>query len=66
VKLLSIHRHDFLEILRKEPPLAVKLLWAFVRVLAERLRTTTAELTDVRSTQLPDLTDEIKVDLFEG
>jgi hypothetical protein len=35
-------------------------------VLAERLRTTTAELTDVRSTQLPDLTDEIKVDLFEG
>jgi serine/threonine protein phosphatase PrpC len=65
-KLLSIHRHDFLEILRKEPPLAVKLLWAFVRVLAERLRTTTAELTDVRSTQLPDLTDEIKVDLFEG
>ena len=66
VKLLSIHRHDFLEILRKEPPLAVKLLWAFVRVLAERLRATTAELTDVRSTQLPDLTDEIKVDLFEG
>jgi serine/threonine protein phosphatase PrpC len=64
-KLLSIHRHDFLEILRKEPPLAVKLLWSFVRVLAERLRTTTAELSDVRSTQLPDLTDEIKVDLFE-
>jgi serine/threonine protein phosphatase PrpC len=65
-KLLSIHRHDFLEILRKEPPLAVKLLWAFVSVLAQRLRATTAELTDVRSTQLPDLTDELKVDLFEG
>jgi CRP-like cAMP-binding protein len=65
-KLLSISRTDFLEILRKEPPLAVKLLWAFVRVLAERLRTTTAELTDVRSTQLPDLTDEIIDDLFEA
>jgi PPM family protein phosphatase len=64
-KLLSIARHDFYEILRKEPPLAVKLLWTFVRVLAERLRATTAELTDVRSTQLPDLTEELAEDLFE-
>jgi PPM family protein phosphatase len=66
VKLLSIARHDFYEILRKEPPLAVKLLWSFVRVLAERLRATTAELTDVRSTQLPDLTEELAEDLFES
>lgn len=64
-KLLSIARHDFYEILRKEPPLAVKLLWSFVRVLAQRLRTTTAELTDVRSTQLPDMTEELAEDLFE-
>lgn len=65
-KLLSISRPDFLEILRKEPPLAVRLLWTFVRVLAERLRTTTAELTDVRSTQVPDMTAELADDLLEA
>jgi CRP-like cAMP-binding protein len=65
-KLLSITRHDFLEILRKEPQLAVKLLWSFVRVLAERLRTTTAELTDVRQHQVPDMTEELAEDLFES
>jgi CRP-like cAMP-binding protein len=61
-KLLSISRQDFYDILRKEPPLAVKLLWSFVRVLAYRLRTTTAELSDARGAAVPDLTAE----LFEG
>lgn len=65
-KLLTISRGDFLEILRKEPPLAVKLLWTFVRVLAERLRTTTAELSDVRSGAVVDLTAEVGDDLFES
>jgi len=51
-KVLGIARHDFYEILRKEPALAVKLLWSFVRVLAERLRTTTAELTHARAPEL--------------
>ncbi len=48
-KIISIGRHDFYEILRKEPQLAVKLLWSFVRVLAERLRTTTVELSNARA-----------------
>jgi serine/threonine protein phosphatase PrpC len=61
-KLLSISRQDFYDILRKEPALAVKLLWSFVRVLAYRLRTTTAELSDARGGAVPDLTAE----LFEG
>jgi len=51
-KIISIARHDFYEILRKEPALAVKLLWSFVRVLAERLRATTAELTQARAPEL--------------
>lgn len=51
-KVLGIARHDFYEILRKEPALAVKLLWSFVRVLAERLRATTAELTHARAPEL--------------
>jgi serine/threonine protein phosphatase PrpC/CRP-like cAMP-binding protein len=37
-KLLIITRDDFFEILRKEAPLAVKLLWAFVQELSTRLR----------------------------
>ncbi len=62
-KLLSINRQDFYEILRKEAPLAVKLLWAFVHVLADRLRQTTKDLSQARNeATLPDLTE----DLFEG
>jgi serine/threonine protein phosphatase PrpC len=61
-KLLTISRQDFYEILRKEAPLAVKLLWSLVRVLAERLRVTTADLSEARHAALPDMTD----DLFEG
>ncbi len=33
-KVLAIRRDDFYEVLRREPALAVKLLWSFVRVLA--------------------------------
>ena len=61
-KLLSITRADFNEILRKEAPLAVKLLWSFVRVIADRLRQTTLDLSEARKSAMPDLTE----DLFEG
>ncbi len=44
-RLIVIHRKDFYAIIKKEPTLAVKLLWSFVQVLAERLRKTTADLT---------------------
>ncbi len=43
-KLLIITRDDFFEILRKEAPLAVKLLWAFVQELSTRLRQTNQDL----------------------
>jgi serine/threonine protein phosphatase PrpC len=52
-RVLSLRRRDFYEILRKESPLAVKLLWSFVQVLTERLRKTTAELSAGRAEQLP-------------
>jgi serine/threonine protein phosphatase PrpC/CRP-like cAMP-binding protein len=48
-RLLSLRRRDFYEILRKESPLAVKLLWSFVQVLTERLRKTTADLSAGRA-----------------
>lgn len=43
-ELMVIRRTDFFEILRKEHQLAVKLLWQFLGVLADRLAETSAEL----------------------
>jgi serine/threonine protein phosphatase PrpC len=45
-RLVVIHRKDFYELIKREPPLAVKLLWAFVQVLGLRLRKTTSDLSD--------------------
>jgi len=64
-RMLALSRSDFLDILHKEPPLAVKLLWAFLQILAERLRTTTLELSLARTSQVPDLT-EIADDIIEA
>lgn len=46
VRLAVIRRKDFYDIIRKEPELAVKLLWSFVQVLGNRLRKTTSDLSD--------------------
>jgi len=70
-RLLTVKRSDFLDILRSDPPLAVKLLWSFVRALSDRLRTTTAELSEARNGEVVDLTSELSEetvsldDLFE-
>jgi PPM family protein phosphatase len=45
-RLLAIRRESFYTIVKKEPPLAVKILWSFVQVLGARLRKTTADLSD--------------------
>jgi len=50
-RLLVLRRREFYEIIRKHPPLSVKLLWSFVQVLAERLRKTTADLSGARLEQ---------------
>jgi PPM family protein phosphatase len=57
-RVLSLSRKDFYEIIRKEPQLSTKLLWAFTQVLADRLRKTTAELSGARlEAGAEDLTD---------
>jgi serine/threonine protein phosphatase PrpC/CRP-like cAMP-binding protein len=63
-KLLVIKRRDFFAIVRKDHDVAVKLLWAFLGVLTERLRTTSRELGDLLdrvhvadAMQVPELTD---------
>ncbi|MCE9577465.1 MAG: cyclic nucleotide-binding domain-containing protein [Deltaproteobacteria bacterium] len=45
-RLAVIKRKDFYDIIKKEPALAVKLLWSFVQVLGARLRKTTSDLSD--------------------
>jgi serine/threonine protein phosphatase PrpC len=59
-RVLILRRREFYEIIRKEPPLATKLLWSFVQVLTERLRKTTAELSGARlEAQAEDLSDAV-------
>src|SRR3954469_7497791 len=62
-RVLLLKRRDFYEIIRKEPQLSVKLLWAFTQVLADRLRKTTADLSGARlESAAQDMTDDA---LFE-
>jgi serine/threonine protein phosphatase PrpC len=59
-ELIVIRRADFFEILRKEHELAVKLLWQFLGVFADRLEKTTAHLHTARQELLAeDLSSDI-------
>jgi CRP-like cAMP-binding protein len=59
-ELIALRRTDFFEILRKEHELAVKLLWQFLGVLADRLDQTSADLSTAREElAAEDITDAI-------
>src|SRR4051812_7839467 len=59
-EMMVIRRTEFFEILRKEHQLAVKLLWQFTGVLADRLAETTRELGAAKEELLAeDITGEI-------
>src|SRR5690606_12748248 len=45
-RLCVISRNDFYDLIKREPSSAVKMLWAFVQVLGQRLRKTTADLSE--------------------
>jgi CRP-like cAMP-binding protein len=45
-QLVTISRKDFYDIIKREPASAVKMLWAFVQVLGQRLRKTNSDLSD--------------------
>jgi len=45
-RLVVIHRKDFYDLIKREPGSAVKMLWAFVQVLGQRLRKTTTDLSE--------------------
>jgi PPM family protein phosphatase len=59
-ELIAIRRSDFFEILRKEHEIAVKMLWQFLGVLADRLDHTSSELREMkRGFAAEDMTTEI-------
>jgi len=67
-ELMVIRRRDFFELLRNEHALAVKLLWQFLGVVADRLADTSRELGQAREElEAEDLTEELfeEVDLEE-
>ncbi|MBI5538338.1 MAG: protein phosphatase 2C domain-containing protein [Deltaproteobacteria bacterium] len=45
---MVIHRTQMLELMRRDQTVAVKLLWAFVQVLSQRLRSTNSDLSEAR------------------
>ncbi len=47
-ELICLRRGDFFDILRGDPQAAVKLLWQFINVLADRLEQTSEDLSLVR------------------
>ncbi len=59
-ELMVIRRREFFELLRNEQGLAVKLLWQFLGVLADRLAETSKELGQAREElAAEDLTDQL-------
>ncbi|AKU91552.1 serine/threonine phosphatase PrpC [Vulgatibacter incomptus] len=47
-RCIELGRTELMALMRKEPVLAVKLLWSLVQALSERLRSTSAELSGAR------------------
>jgi CRP-like cAMP-binding protein len=59
-EMVVIKRSDFFEILRREHELAIKFLWQFLGVLADRLDATSRELRTAREeANVEDITNEI-------
>jgi len=47
-RAMVIARAELMQLMKREPILAVKLLWSFVQVLSDRLRATNNELSEIR------------------
>ena len=46
--VMVVSRNDLMTLMKKEPVLAVKLLWSFVQVISDRLRAANANLSEAR------------------
>jgi serine/threonine protein phosphatase PrpC len=47
-RVMVVSRNDLMTLMKKEPVLAVKLLWSFVQVISDRLRAANANLSEAR------------------
>ncbi len=64
-RVLAIRRDSFFDLLRQEPELSVKLLWNFCRILNERLRETSDELSYLKGSTAADPDSELPTFLQE-
>lgn len=48
-RIISIRRRDFFDLVRKDRDIAVKLLWSFLQLIAQRYRDVSQDLTDMRA-----------------
>lgn len=62
-ELIIIRRGDFFELLRTEHEIAVKMLWQFLGVIADRLDQTSAELRHAKQELHA---EEVTVEIFPG
>jgi serine/threonine protein phosphatase PrpC len=66
-ELIVIRRTDFFDILRNEHEIAVKMLWQFLGVLADRLDQTSSELRHAKQElHADDVTDDVTIEIFPG
>jgi PPM family protein phosphatase len=66
-ELIVIRRTDFFELLRSEHEIAVKMLWQFLGVLADRLDQTSSELRHAKQElHADDVTEDVTVEIFPG
>lgn len=48
-RIIVIRRRDFFDLVRKDRDIAVKLMWSFLQLIAQRYRGVSQELTDMRA-----------------
>lgn len=66
-ELIAIRRTDFFEILRTEHEIAVKMLWQFLGVLADRLDATSSELRHAKQElHAEEIADDVAIEIFPG
>lgn len=57
--IMEVKRQDLMALMKKNPSLAVKLLWALTQELNAKLRATTTTLSDLQTKILPDETTDV-------
>lgn len=63
--LMVVERSRFFELMKKEPQIAVKLLWSLLKVFSARLRATTDELSAAKKVKEKDKEQELELFIEE-